>query len=217
MPPVAMFILFLLIAFLSGSLPFGLWIGRARGVDVKKVGSGNIGFTNVWRSVGRVEGVLTLIGDVAKGALPTAILWRFLPETGGLVAPATAQVFFGLMAILGHCFSPFVNFKGGKGVATSLGVFLVLAPVAVGICVVVFVALVAVTRYISLGSIVCAILLPTLIGVQKGWVPVFWVSAAIGLMVVFLHRGNIGRLMAGTERKFGAGKTSGSAEPAGKA
>lgn len=203
--PDFLLVLYLFVAFLSGSLPFGLWIARARGIDLKRVGSGNIGFTNVWRSVGRTEGILTLLGDVLKGALPTAILPGFLPQMGVPIAGSTAAVLFGLAAILGHCFSPFVRFRGGKGVATSLGVFLVLAPEAVGICVVVFVGIVAATRYISLGSVTCAVLLPTLVGVFKGVGPLFWVTVAIGAMVIFLHRGNIQRLAAGTERRFGFG------------
>jgi len=202
MHPNALLILCLLISFLAGSLPFGLWIARVRGIDLRTVGSGNIGFTNVWRSVGRVEGALTLVADVLKGALPTALLPGLLPDAGAAVVPSTAAILFGLAAILGHCFSPFLRFKGGKGVATSLGVFLVLAPVAIGVCVILFVAIVAATRYISLGSITCAVVLPAIIGIRQGLGPLFWIAAAIGAMVIVLHRTNIQRLLTGNERRF---------------
>jgi glycerol-3-phosphate acyltransferase PlsY len=190
-------------AFLAGSIPFGLWIARMRGIDLKTVGSGNIGFTNVWRSTGKLEGILTLAGDVGKGALPTALLPLLLVQNaGGGVDPSTAALLYGMAAVAGHCFSPFAGFRGGKGVATSLGVFLVLAPVAIGICVLAFVLLVGLTRYISLGSITCAVLLPTVIGWRQGIGPLFWVAVAIGLLVIVRHRENIVRLLAGSERKF---------------
>jgi len=218
------FILALAAAFLCGSIPVGMWVARRRGVDIRKVGSGNIGFTNVWRGVGRKEGLVTLACDIAKGAQPVWLLPLWMGMSAAIGAPpmafSTCALFFGLAAILGHCFTPFAGFKGGKGVATSLGVFLVLAPWPTLITFGIFAAIVAATRWISLGSVAGAAALPALTAAFHGIrAPVFWIAAAIGLLVIVRHRENIKRLLAGAERRFswsagGAASASG-AEDAG--
>lgn len=193
-------------SFLAGALPFGYWIGRARGVDVRSAGSGNIGFTNVWRCVGRREGAITLLLDILKGALPTLLLPRLWGAEGAAAPPLSPDFLAlacGLAAILGHCYTPFAGFRGGKGVATSLGVFLVLAPGPVLITLALFVIVVALSGYISLGSVISSVALAALIGAFQGVrAPLFWLSAALGAFVIWRHRENMTRLRAGTERKF---------------
>ncbi|OHB29117.1 MAG: acyl-phosphate glycerol 3-phosphate acyltransferase, partial [Desulfuromonadaceae bacterium GWB2_53_15] len=139
-------LLWLAAAYLLGSIPTGLLLGKAYGIDVRKEGSGNIGATNLYRTVGRKVGVITLVGDCFKGLVPV-----MAARAWGLGAEQVAWV--GLAAFCGHVFSVFLRFKGGKGVATGLGVFLALSPLAVAIAVGVFAVLVLKWRYVSLGSI----------------------------------------------------------------
>jgi len=133
-------------AYLLGSVPTGLLLGKLYGIDVRQEGSGNIGATNIYRTVGRKVGIITLVGDCLKGMLPVLLAWKM-----GLAEPM--QAWIGLAAFCGHVFSIFLLFKGGKGVATALGVYLALAPLAVLGAVLIFVVLVLIWRYISLGSI----------------------------------------------------------------
>lgn len=191
------------LGFFFGALPAGLWVARFRGIDIRKVGSGNIGFTNVWRCVGRKEGGLVLVADILKGALPTALLPLWLPEGDGLLRLDVAALLIGVAAILGHCFTPFAGFRGGKGVATSLGVFLVLAWLPLLITLALWIAIVAATRYISLGSVCAAVALPVLIAfLQSPRIPLFWAAAMIGLLVLVKHRSNMVRLVKGQESRF---------------
>lgn len=196
----------LVLGYLSGALPWGLWLGRAvKGVDVRTLGSRNLGATNVYRSLGPVLGITTLLLDIAKGTLPVAIvpglaLTRDFP--GGrewcMVAVAIA-------AVSGHVWTCFAGFRGGKGVATTVGVLLAMAPAAFGVFAVVFVAVVAITRYISLGSVlgslafVAALALLAEGGIRS---PTFAVGLLLGLLVIVRHRENLGRLTRGTERRF---------------
>jgi glycerol-3-phosphate acyltransferase PlsY len=190
-------ILLILGAYLLGSIPTGLLLARAAGVDIRTTGSGNIGATNVYRTLGRSVGILTLVGDCLKGLIPVLVV-RYL----GLGDIMIAAV--GTAAFLGHVYTVFLGFKGGKGVATALGVFLGVSPAGVAIAVVIFIAVVAAFRYISLGSITAAAALPLIITLLDRRPPIIAMTAVIALLVIWKHRENIARLREGTESKFKA-------------
>ena len=190
-------ILLILGSYLLGSIPTGLLLARAAGVDIRATGSGNIGATNVYRTLGRSVGVLTLVGDCLKGLVPV-LAARYLDLGDPLIAAAGAAAF------LGHVYTVFLGFKGGKGVATALGVFLGVSPASVGIALVVFIAVVAATRYISLGSIVAAGAMPVIVTALDRRPLIIAMSALIALLVIWKHRENISRLRAGTESRFKA-------------
>lgn len=218
-----------IIAFLSGSIPFGLIISRARGINIREHGSGNIGATNVLRVVGKKYGIICLVLDMLKGLIPTVIaisLIRFEGLKNPMLIPQltpyaqnfpmlTAQFFqvlAGLFAILGHNYSPWVGFKGGKGIATSAGVLIALMPAAVLILAAIWLFFFGISRFASLASIVAAAALPliTLLGswlhgkIQNGtWnKPLFGFSILIAVLAIWKHRSNIQRLMDGTEHRF---------------
>lgn len=184
-------------AYLLGSIPTGLLLGKAYGIDVRKEGSGNIGATNLYRTVGRKVGVITLIGDCLKGLIPVLVA-----RACGLDAEQVAWV--ALAAFCGHVFSVFLRFKGGKGVATALGVFLALSPLAVAIAVGVFAVLVLKWRYVSLGSISAAAVMPLAVSLLGGNRAMLLVTALIAITVIIKHYENIKRLVAGTESRFKA-------------
>ncbi len=184
-------------AYLLGSIPTGLLLGKLYGIDVRKEGSGNIGATNLYRTVGRKVGIITLIGDCLKGLLPVVLAWKL-----GLLEPMQAWV--GLAAFCGHVFSVFLLFKGGKGVATALGVFLALAPLAVLGALAVFILLVAIWRYISLGSIAAAAVMPLMVWYMPHTQQLLIATTLIAAVVIIKHHTNISRLVAGTESKFKA-------------
>jgi glycerol-3-phosphate acyltransferase PlsY len=187
------------IGFLFGSIPFGVVFARARGVNLQAVGSGNIGATNAARALGKGVGVLVLLCDAAKGAVPIVIartLLRYNPELDLLLAC------LGLGAVLGHMFCPWLRFRGGKGVATGLGVFLALAWVPALIAAGVWIGVYAVTRVSSLGSLSATFVLPVAIWLHGEPRPTFWLSLAVWPLIVWKHRGNIGRLLRREESKF---------------
>ena len=182
--------------YLVGSVPFAYLLARRRGIDLRHVGSGNVGATNVLRTSGAQQAVIAMCLDAAKGAV--AVLVARALTTG----PAT-PVAAGLAAVIGHLYPLWLGFRGGKGVATAAGVFVVLAPLALAIASAVFVLAVWVTRYISVGSMAGAIALAVsaAAGEAPGAVAVGAVIAA--LIIVHRHRGNLARLMSGTERRVG--------------
>lgn len=184
-------------AYLLGSIPTGLLLAKAAGVDIRSSGSGNIGATNVYRTLGRSVGVMTLVGDCLKGLLPV-LLAKYLQLPDVWVAA------IGLAAFLGHVYTVFLGFKGGKGVATALGVFLGVAPLAVAGALVIFVAMVWKWRYVSLGSITAAAAIPLLVVLLYPSPATVAMSVAIAALVVWKHSENIKRLRAGTESKFKA-------------
>jgi glycerol-3-phosphate acyltransferase PlsY len=235
MPPL----LVVITAYLIGSVPFGYLIVRAtQGADVRETGSGGTGATNVSRRAGKAAGVVTLILDALKGAGAVAIakLILGLPITGGIgdVGPRLAMlggsylgehVLIGhrgspenlywwiaaaaIAVIVGHIFPVWLRFRGGKGVATGVGVFLILAPIAVALAAVVFAIVVMLTRYVSLGSILAAITIPVFVLLQNAFIrPVEalaqTLTAAIAgaALIIFAHRENIARLFTGSENKF---------------
>ncbi len=199
-------VLTLVAGYLCGSLPWGLWIGRlARGVDIRTVGSGNLGATNVYRTLGPGLGVLTLVLDIAKGVLPVWVLPQLALTAGFPGGPEWCRLAAGLAAVAGHVWTFLAGFRGGKGVATTVGVLLALAPVAFGVFVLVFVVTVALTRFISLGSTLGAVAFAVTLGVvSRGGVrsPTFLLGAALALLVIARHRDNFRRLARGQERRF---------------
>ena len=187
----------ILLSYLVGAIPFALLLARTRGVDIRQVGSGNVGATNVFRSVDKRLGVLTFALDVLKGFVPAFFVARLFPfEHAGLI--------YGCAAILGHNFPVYLQFRGGKGVATSVGVLLGVAPAAAGIGILAWAILFATTRYVSLASIGAAAIIPA-----SGWwlyraegvvLPV--VLTILGGLVIIRHHSNIRRLLDGTEHQF---------------
>lgn len=185
------------LAYLLGSIPTGLLLGKAYGIDVRKEGSGNIGATNLYRTVGRKVGAMTLTGDCLKGLIPVlAVKYSSLPPD--------FAAWVGLAAFCGHVFSLFLKFKGGKGVATALGVFLALAPMAVAIAIAVFAAIMSSWRYVSLGSIAAAAIMPVAVALRGGDRALVTVTLIIAVIVILRHHENIRRLIAGTENRFKA-------------
>jgi glycerol-3-phosphate acyltransferase PlsY len=187
-------------AYLVGAVPFGVLVAKLfdRNIDLRTTGSGNIGATNVARTLGKGAGILTLLLDAAKGAA-AVLAGLALAPPGEHLLPAVA----GGAAFLGHLFPVYLGFRGGKGVATALGVVLALFPAAAGVLVVLFALAFAATRYVSFGSLVAAAgLTPAmaLLGAPPAYIAL---SAGIGAMVFWTHRENIRRLLAGEERRFG--------------
>jgi glycerol-3-phosphate acyltransferase PlsY len=194
-------------AYLLGSIPFGYLLVRLRwGADIRETGSGGTGATNVSRRAGKATGVVTLLLDAAKGATAVALAMKM--QGSGL--PANWVVAAAAMAVIvGHCFPIWLRFRGGKGVATGVGVFLLLAPLAVFVTAIMFLLVVGVTRYVSLGSIIAAAFIPVLIVLQNvfirpvaGFESVLSAATAGALLIIFMHRANVRRLWNGTESKF---------------
>ncbi len=196
----------LIVAYVIGSFPTAYLVGKANGVDLRTVGSGNLGATNVFRTLGWTWGLLVYVVDGLKGALP--VMW--LPGVIGLATGWPWGVAFGLLAILGHVRPVFLLGQGGgKGVATASGVFIALAPIPALCAIVSFVIVVAMTRYVSLGSLVGAVVLPVALLVQAGEItPLVLVSVVVGTFVFWTHRENIGRLRRGEERRVGRSASS---------
>ncbi len=196
-------IVLIVIAYLLGSIPVGLIVARLMGgADPRKSGSGNIGATNIVRTLGKGAGVVTLIGDMAKGAGPVFYALYYLGNAGGpnlvsLVALAT---------VCGHIFPVYLGFKGGKGVATALGVLVVVSPLAALICAAVFGVIVFFTRYVSLGSMYAAVTMPLALALVPGKLYFVPVSVLIAMLIVFKHKDNIKRLRERTENRLGAAK-----------
>lgn len=194
-----LFIFILIVIYLIAAIPSGVVLARMMGVeDVRQKGSGNIGATNVYRVAGKLAGILTLLGDTLKGFLPLLAIKSWLSPAPEQLAIASA------VAILGHCYPVYLRFKGGKGVATALGLFLVLSPKAVLGALIVFILTVALTRYISLGSVLAALSAPLLILLLNLPQPIFLATLFIAMLVIWRHRSNIKRLLDGTENRFKA-------------
>jgi acyl phosphate:glycerol-3-phosphate acyltransferase len=185
----------ILLAYLLGSIPTGLLLAKMQGVDIRTTGSGNIGATNVYRTLGRATGVMTLVGDCLKGLIPVLVARRLgLAETW--VAAA------GLAAFLGHVYTVFLGFKGGKGVATALGVFLGISPASIGIALLVFILVLLRWHYVSLASIAAAAAMPLFVMVLERRALLVATALVISAVVILKHRDNITRLRAGSESKF---------------
>jgi glycerol-3-phosphate acyltransferase PlsY len=199
-------LLAIVIGYLLGAIPFGFLVPRVFGVkDVRKIGSGNVGATNAYRAAGPVAGILVLLFDIGKG-VGAVLLARAMPGT--LLETEYLIIAAGMAAIIGHIFTVFLGFKGGKGVNTALGVMITILPMEVIIAIIVFIIVVYIKRYISLGSILASSILFLIVffewllkikDVHPGYVAV---SFLLALLIIFAHRSNIKRLIAGNENKF---------------
>jgi len=189
------YILYVLIAYITGSIPIGIILAKIRGADPRRIGSGNIGATNVMRAAGKTIGILTLAGDILKGFIPTAVVLYY-------GQPATIVALVGFAAFVGHLFPVFLKFKGGKGVATAVGVYLAVSPFAVLINIVVFILVLIKWRYVSLGSLVGTALMPLTLVVFGKSHEYIYLSLIIGFFIFIKHKGNIGRLVDGKENKI---------------
>lgn len=199
------YLIFGLIAYLLGSIPTAVWVGKAKyGVDVREHGSKNAGATNTFRVLGKKAGIVVLLVDVLKGFF--AAFLPYLCDVGAWQSDEliTVQILAAMMAVIGHVFPIFAQFKGGKGVATSLGVLIGIHPPAAGICILVFLIIFILSKYVSLGAICAAIIFPISIywvfGIKSIWLNGF--SILLAALVIFAHRQNIQRLIAGNENKM---------------
>ncbi len=190
--------LWLALAYFAGATPTSYLAGRlARGIDLREHGSKNLGATNVYRVMGWKYAIPVGLIDVAKGAIPVALFGRW---AGG---PAWLPVALGVAAVLGHVYSPYVRFNGGKGVATAAGMFLALAPLAIPIAFAVWAVVLRLTGYVSLGSITTAALFPLWVRLTAPeQAAAFWASVGLAVLILFTHRTNVRRLLAGTENRF---------------
>jgi len=216
--PILSYAVLAVAAYLLGSIPTGYLAGRAKGIDIRKIGSGNIGATNTMRALGKPAGMVVLLMDALKGYVACAFLcplifnW-FAPHASGLFRyfrdePFELQARFyaiaGIFAVLGHNYTCWLRFKGGKGIATSAGVFLALAPLALGIALGVWAIVFALGRYVSVASIAAAVALPAAVWILPPRnVLLGLMTTALGLLAIIKHKGNIERLFNGTERRFG--------------
>ena len=191
--------------YFAGSLPTGYLVARARGVDIRQSGSGNIGATNVFRVLGKPAGVLVLVVDGLKGYAACAWGTSIVLHAFG-VAPSAAEpyrIVAGIAAVLGHNFTCWLRFKGGKGIATSAGVYFALAPLAAGMAVVAWVGALLLTRYVSVASVLAATVLPLAVWFTPNNLALRLVTTALGALAIWKHRSNLQRLWNGTEHRFG--------------
>ncbi len=199
-------ILVIIIGYLLGSLPFSFWLGKTRGIDLRRVGSGNIGATNLARSVGTGWGIIAFVLDLGKGLLAVILAgYIFSLFKENVTSLAMLKIIGGIMSIFGHNWSMWIKFKGGKGVATSAGVFVGLAPVTLLIVLGIWVAVFVAFGYVSLASIVAAISLPILMLIGIGGkvaLPIIIFSCIVTMLIIIRHRLNIKRLIQGKENKF---------------
>ncbi|MDD5140745.1 MAG: glycerol-3-phosphate 1-O-acyltransferase PlsY [Verrucomicrobiales bacterium] len=203
--PVLAYILTALGAYLLGSIPTGFLVAKAKGIDIRSVGSGNIGATNAMRVLGKPAGIFVLLMDAAKGFFAVGLGYFIAKNFGGAETEIeTARILAGIFAVLGHNYTCWLKFKGGKGIATTAGVYLALAPWALLVGLVVFILAVLITRYVSVGSIAAAIALPATVWIMSPHnLFLGIVTTALGALAIFKHKSNIQRLMAGTENRIG--------------
>ena len=218
--PVLAYIIVAVAAYLLGSIPTGYLMAWAKGIDIQKSGSGNIGATNAMRVLGKPAGIFVMLVDAAKGyvacALTPPLIWNWLDGlqlhfTMGMARPfqdepMESQIQFhllaGICAVLGHNYTCWLKFKGGKGIATTAGVYLALAPVALLIALAVFILSIVITRYVSVGSILSAAVLPLAVWFTNENMVLRIVTIALCALAIYKHKSNIKRLMAGTESRF---------------
>jgi glycerol-3-phosphate acyltransferase PlsY len=202
---VLVFIVIAVAAYLLGSIPTGYLVARAKGIDIRAVGSGNIGATNVFRTLGKPLGILVLVVDGLKGFAACSWLADFVVRPFA-VAPDKIEclkIVAGICAVLGHNYTCWLKFKGGKGIATSAGVYFALAQKAAGIALGTWIIVFAVGRYVSVASIAAAVALPTAVWLTTDSLFLGIVTTALGLLAIFKHRDNVQRLLNGTEQRFG--------------
>lgn len=196
-------LLVLVVAYLVGSIPTGYLVARARGVDIRKVGSGNIGATNVFRILGRGPGTFVLLMDAFKGFASVFWLAAWCSRLVGGEDSIALRIIATVGAILGHNYTCWLNFKGGKGIATSAGAFLALTPGPCGVALGAWVLVFVVSRYVSLASLAAAVALPVATWALDFPMSVRVLTALAGTLAIYRHRANIQRLLAGTESRVG--------------
>ena len=197
-----------LAGYLLGSIPTGFLVARAKGVDIRTVGSGNIGATNAFRVLGKAAGTAVLIADGLKGYAACAWVCDALLRLFNVPAAEfeTYRTAAGVAAVLGHNYTCWLWFKGGKGIATTAGVYFALAPLAVGIALGTWIVVCLATRFVSIASLAAAVALPTAVWLTKDSVFLGLVTTGLGLLAIFKHKTNIQRLLSGTENRFRFGK-----------
>ncbi len=205
--PITVYIVVVFAAYLIGSVPSGFLVGKARGIDIRTVGSGNIGATNVFRALGTPAGIFVLLADALKGWISVSLVAAAM---AGWLAPGTRgqpvenlQIVAGIGAVLGHNYTVWLRFRGGKGIATSAGVLLALVPGALGIVLVVWILVFALSRYVSLASLCASAALPLATWLTHQSRALLIVTAALAVLAIYKHRSNIQRLLKGTENRFG--------------
>ena len=186
----------ILLGYLAGSVPFAYLLARRRGIDVRRVGSGNVGAANVLRTTGPWRGVIVMALDMAKGMIAVTVAM-------GLAGGTTLMALAGAAAIVGHIYPVWLRFHGGKGVAVAAGVFTLLSPLAAAAAAGLFLVIAWVTRYVSLGSMAATVALPPAAWILGSPMPVVLVAAGSAVLILFRHRANWSRLRAGTERRVG--------------
>ncbi|NQT74096.1 MAG: glycerol-3-phosphate 1-O-acyltransferase PlsY [Chloroflexi bacterium] len=206
-------VIVVLIGYLLGSIPFGLIIGKlVRGIDIREYGSGNIGFTNVLRNVGVKAGAVTLVCDIGKGAIPALLAIIIVGDSTAEIGSITiddqgAQVIAAIAAVIGHNWSIYLRFRGGKGVDTTLGGLIAMSPLVGLACLIIGVAIIAITRYVSVGSMlggmIGVVILTPLVITDHEPVEYLIYAVIVALLILVRHRDNIQNLRAGTERKIG--------------
>lgn len=200
MDRTTVYIVFIIAAYLIGSIPTGIVISKLMGKgDPRKSGSGNIGATNVGRTSGKLAGILTLLGDVLKGGVPVFLAFQYYPESLFISL-------VGLAAFMGHLFPVYLGFKGGKGVATGLGVMVVICPLATLLSAVVFAVMAYFKRYVSLASMIAAAMLPVFMSFFPRGRNYVGMGVVVAVLIIWKHKDNIKRLVAGTENRIGGSK-----------
>ena len=205
--PFVGYILAVLGGYLLGSIPTGFLVAKARGIDIRTVGSGNIGATNVFRQLGVPAGVFVLLADALKGWIAVVVVSRLISHWLDPSADNDTREWLALLAgvgaILGHNYTCWLHFKGGKGIATSAGVIMALSPWGLLIILGIWIVVLGVTRYVSLGSICAAFALPFAVWLTTRAVRLTVITAVLGALAIYKHRANIKRLLEGTENRIG--------------
>jgi len=200
------------VGYLLGSIPTGFLLAKTRGIDIRSVGSGNIGATNVFRALGVPAGVFVLLADAFKGWLAVIlsgqVFWAWFYGGGGVQSREWFQIVAAFSAILGHNYTCWLHFKGGKGIATSAGVLIALVPIAFLITLGVWILVLALTRYVSLASVTAAAALPLSTWLTRQSLTMIVITGTMGALAIYKHKANIQRLLKGTENRIGGGKTA---------
>ena len=203
---IAGYIAVVVVGYLLGSIPTGFLVGKAKGIDIRSVGSGNIGATNALRVLGKPAGIFVLLMDALKGWLAAYVVAKLLCRASGFPSDSDTEIVFKILAalgaVLGHNYTCWLQFKGGKGIATSAGVLAALVPAALLIILSVFIVLFLITRIVSVGSIAASATLPPATWFTTGNLTLTLVTSAMGALAIYKHRANIERLLKGTESRM---------------
>lgn len=210
--PISGYIIIAVAAYVLGSIPTGFLVAKARGIDIRSIGSGNIGATNVFRYFGVVAGVVVLLIDALKGFLAVAVVtrlcWHIFGATGSVLSHEWLEIIAGLAAVLGHNYTCWLHFKGGKGIATSAGVLVALVPYALLIILGIWILVLGLTRFVSLASICASAALPFATWVTGGSFTMIAITSAMTALAIYKHKPNIQRLLNGTESRIGSKSTA---------